>query len=104
MEGFQIVGPTKPRFKSPDEIREDAFNRVTDEDIEHRVNKLMADANVAISKIDKALGRSTKYYSPSLSTPGQLSHRSSGRSVRTPDLSPPLEVEYRSGGRILSVQ
>jgi len=64
MEGFTTEVIAKPRFRTVGELREEALNRVTDGDVRRRINKLRADANVAIARCDKALGWSSQYYTP----------------------------------------
>lgn len=59
----QAFGP-RLKFKPVWQAREDAFNRRTDTDRANAITKLKSDAITAIHKIDKALGRSSIYYTP----------------------------------------
>lgn len=86
MEGFQIVVQAKPRFPTVGEMREAAWSRVTPKDIQDRIVKLKADANVAMHNCDKA-----------------LQARSTDRSIRIERRSAPIE-HSRHAGRILGVR
>ena len=94
MEGFAVYGPPiKPRFKSTAEIREDAFSRVTDKDIERRIVKLKADANIAMNNIDKALALTTSH-----------TRRHDEWNLRHARLTTRLEYSHHPGGRIMDVR
>ncbi|OBF42573.1 hypothetical protein A5719_03340 [Mycolicibacterium peregrinum] len=87
MHELQIVTvATTPRFPTVGELLDKRRNRLTDNDIHHRVVKLKTDANVAMHQIDKAL------------TPEPVDHYEHG--VRHAD----LEYSHHTAGRILGIQ
>lgn len=90
MEGFEISIQAKPRFPSVGELREAALSRVTEKDIEARIIKLKADANVAIHNCDKALRGHQR------SAPGTDVRARHGRSL-------PMEHSHHAGS-ILDVR
>lgn len=92
MEGLQIVVVnSKGRFPSVGEVQDRYFARAAARD-PNRLNKIKTDANCAIMRIDKALGHSSKYYTPAGAT---LHTRAATERQATP--TPPDQRQFVNG-------